>query len=116
MKRSTPVALTGNLVMQIRDRNGNLMTEFDTIIDPAAVALNDTTYDFIHNANSYQLQAGDMILFSYADGGDTTNHILVAAAPGVDNFDGFNTVYVESPSGLFYDIDQLADAAFQMYT
>lgn len=116
MKRSTAVALTGNLKMEIRDRNGNIMTEFDTIIDPAAVALNDTTYEFLHNTNSYKLEAGDMILLSYADGGDTTNHILVAHSPGVDSFDGFNTVFCESASGLSYDVDQLADAAFQIFT
>jgi hypothetical protein len=116
MKRSTAVALTGNVVMQIRDRNGNLMTEFDTSIDPATIPLNDTTLDFIHNENSYKLEAGDMIVLAYADGGDTTNHILVGHSPGVDSFDGFNTVFVESASGLSYDVDQLADAAFKIFT
>jgi hypothetical protein len=115
MKRSTAVALTGNVVMQIRDRNGNLMTEFDTSIDPATIPLNDTTLDFLHNENNYKLEAGDMIVLAYADGGDTTNHILVAHSPGVDSFDGFNTVFVESASGLSYDVDQLADAAFQIF-
>lgn len=116
MKKSTAVALTGNLVCQIRDRNGNLMTEFDTVIDPATLTLNDVAYDFEHPENDYALQAGDMILVAYADGGDTTNHVLLAAAEtGADQFDGFNTVYAESASGLSYDIDQLQDFAAQIF-
>ena len=116
MKKSTAVALTGNLVCQIRDRNGNLMTEFDTIIDPATLTLNDVAYDFEHPENDYTLQAGDMILVAYADGGDTTNHVLLAAAEtGADQFDGFNTVYAESASGLSYDIDQLQDFAASIF-
>lgn len=117
MKRSEAVALTGDLKMEIRNRNGTLMEEFDTVFDPATIDLNDTTYSFFHNNNNYKLEAGDMILLSYTNGGDTTNNILVAnAATGADSIDGFNTIYVESQSGIDFDVDQLNDAAFKIYT
>lgn len=117
MKRSEPVALDGFLRMQIRDRNGNLLEEFDTVIDAASIDLNDETYSFFHNNNTHKLEAGDMIVLSYVDGGDTVNNILVAnALTGADSFDGFNTIYVESQSGIGWDTDQLNDAAFKVYT
>lgn len=117
MKRSTAVALTGDLKMEIRNRNGTLLEEFDTVLDPATIDLNDATYSFLHNGNAYELQAGDMILLSYTNGGNATDHILVAStATGADSFDGMNTNYVESFDGISYDIDQLADAAFKVYT
>lgn len=114
MKKSTNVALTGTLKIEIRDRNGNLMYEFDQIIDPATLTLNDLSYDFIDNNNPYKLEVGDMVLLSYADGGDTTNHVLVAHAPQ-EAFDGFNTIFVESQSGINFDTDQLADMAAKLY-
>lgn len=115
MKKSTGVSLTGLLKMEIRDRNGNIMHDDFNTIDPATIGLNDDQYDFTSEDNDYKLQTGDMILLSYQDGGDTTNHILVASAPGVDSFDGFNTVYVESATGIDYDVDQLADWAVQIF-
>lgn len=116
MKKSTGVALTGLLRMEIRDRNGNIMYDDFNTIDPATLTLNDQTYDFISTDTDYRLQAGDSILISYVDGGDTTNHVLLAAAEsGVDQFDGFNSVYVESASGLSYDVDQLQDFAAQIF-
>jgi hypothetical protein len=120
LKRDNPDAVVlgpeDGLKMEIRDIMGNVVYEFEDTYDPATIELADTQYEFEALDNTHKLEAGDMILLSYTSGGDTGNHIKVAHSPGQDSIDGFNTVYVESASGISYDVDQLADAAFVIYT
>lgn len=113
-----PVTLAGEIKMEIRDIMGNVIYEFedgDFPLDPATVTLDeDTVYSAEGLDNTHKMQAGDSIMLSYANGGDTANHIKIAHAPE-EQVDGFNSVYCESASGISFDVDQLADFAAVIY-
>ncbi len=108
-----PVVLSGDIKLEIRDVMGHVIYECEDTFDPATIELTDTEYEFETLDCEHKLEAGDSILITYSDSGDTANHIKVGHSP-VEAIDGFNSIFVQSSSGIDFDADQLADAAFKI--
>lgn len=113
LKRSSGT-LTGNIYCIIRDREGNLMTTFDTTVNPAGVpTAADQSYDFEHPSNTYKMRAGDSVLIQYTEG-NTSDHIKVKHQLEADVADGFNTIHIRKV-GLTYETHELEDFAATIY-